>query len=516
MAKIMTAQEAVRELIHDGDMIAFNGFVGAQHAEEVTKTIQEEFLSTGHPRDLRVMYAAGMGDSGEKGLNHLAEEGLLDTVIGGHWSLQPRMQQMALENKFAAYNLPQGVISELFRECAAKRPGLLTKVGLKTFVDPRNEGGKLNEKAKEKGDIVKVLELDKEEYLYYPAQKINVGIIRATFADTQGNCSCEKEGVLADIMPVAMAARTNGGYVIVQVESIVEYGQLDVRMIQIPGIYVDAIVVAQPENHMQTNSTQFNRAYSGAKRVPVSAVRPMPMGNRKIIARRCAMELQPGVVINLGIGMPEGVGSIVAEENIPGMVLTTEAGTIGGIPMSGGDFGVTLNPDAIIHQSFQFDFYDGGGLDMAILGLAECDQDGNVNVSKFGPKIAGCGGFINISQPTHKVIFCGTFTAGGLKETVEAGRLVIRQEGAVGKFKQAVEQITFSGEYAKEAGQEILYITERAVFRLTKEGIELTEVAPGIDIEKDILAHMEFRPVMHDVKLMDERIFREEKMGLVV
>lgn len=497
MAKIMTATQAVRTFIKDGDTVAFNGFVGAVHPEEITKAIQEEFLKENSPKDLTVLYAAGQGDSNDRQLNHLAEEGLCSCVIGGHWSLAPKLQKLALENKFAAYNIPQGVISQLFREIAAKRPGLITHVGLKTFVDPRLEGGKLNEKAKERGDIVELINISGKEKLFYPTIPVDVTIVRATYADTKGNCTLQKEGVLADILPCIQAAKTNGGHVIVQVEKVVEYGSLDTRLVQIPGIYVDAIVVSSPENHMQTNGSQFKAEFTGSMRIPLNAIPPMPMNDRKIIARRCAMELKPDSIVNLGIGMPEGVAAIAAEENIGGMCLTTESGTIGGTPASGGDFGVTINPDCVLHQSFQFDFYDGGGLDIAFLGLAQCDESGNINVSKFGTKIAGCGGFINITQNTPIVIFCGTFTARGKK-----------------KFVKNVEQVTFSAEYARESGQQVMYITERAVFKLTDEGVELTEIAPGYDLQKDILDQMDFTPIIHDVKTMDPRIFKDETMGL--
>mgnify|MGYP004534031253 FL=1 len=497
MAKIMTATQAVHTFIKDGDTVAFNGFVGAVHPEEITKAIQEEFLKENSPKDLTVLYAAGQGDSNDRQLNHLAEEGLCSCVIGGHWSLAPKLQKLALENKFAAYNIPQGVISQLFREIAAKRPGLITHVGLKTFVDPRLEGGKLNEKAKERGDIVELINISGKEKLFYPTIPVDVTIVRATYADTKGNCTLQKEGVLADILPCIQAAKTNGGHVIVQVEKVVEYGSLDTRLVQIPGIYVDAIVVSSPENHMQTNGSQFKAEFTGSMRIPLNAIPPIPMNDRKIIARRCAMELKPDSIVNLGIGMPEGVAAIAAEENIGGMCLTTESGTIGGTPASGGDFGVTINPDCVLHQSFQFDFYDGGGLDIAFLGLAQCDESGNINVSKFGTKIAGCGGFINITQNTPIVIFCGTFTARGKK-----------------KFVKNVEQVTFSAEYARESGQQVMYITERAVFKLTDEGVELTEIAPGYDLQKDILDQMDFTPIIHDVKTMDPRIFKDEPMGL--
>ena len=419
-----------------------------------------------------------------------------------------------MENKLSAYNLPQGVISHLFRDIAAGKMGVLTHVGLKTFADPRLEGGKINDISKKDIDLVKVVNIEGEERLLYKAFPINVGIIRATYADTQGNCTMEHEGALAETLAIAQAAKNSGGKVIVQVKQIVEYGSLDARLVKIPGIYVDAIVVASEENHRQTFGTYYNPAYSGETRVPVDSLAPLPLSERKIIARRAAMELIPDAVVNLGIGMPEGVASIAAEEGLSGMVLTTESGTIGGIPAGGGDFGVTTNPDCVLEQPTQFDFYDGGGLDVAFLGLAQMDVHGNINVSKFGPKIAGCGGFINITQNARKVIYCGTFTAGGLKISVTDGKLNIDQEGKSKKLISELEQVTFSGAYAQEKGQPVLYITERAVFKLTPEGVELIEIAPGIDLQKDVLDQMEFKPIVKDVKTMDQRIFRDDLMGL--
>ena len=515
MAKILTARQAVDTYFYDGATVTFGGFAnGLMHPEEIMVALEEAARSSGHPRGLRVVYASGQGDSGERGLNHLAVDGMCTTVIGGHWGLAPKLGGLAAENKLAAYNLPQGVISGLFREIAAKRPGVITHVGLDTFVDPRLEGGKMNRAAHEAGDMVKLIELEGEEKLFYPAFPIDIAVIRATYADERGNCTFEREGVYAEALAQAQAAHNSGGRVIVQVEKVVSYGCLDARLIRLPGIYVDALVVARPENHMQTFGTQYDPAFSVEIRTPLNALSPLPMGTRKIIARRAAMELTPCAVTNLGIGMPEGVASVAAEEGLESMVLTTEVGAVGGVPAGGMDFGAATNVDCILEQPVQFDFYDGGGLDTAFLGLAQMDGDGNVNVSKFGPKIAGCGGFINITQNAKKVVYCGTFTAGGLEVSAADGTLKLLREGKVKKLVRQVEQVTFAGRYAIKHNQPVLYITERAVFALTPEGVALKEVAPGVDIQRDILDQMEFTPVITDVTTMDSRIFREERMGL--
>ncbi|WP_238918692.1 acyl CoA:acetate/3-ketoacid CoA transferase [Clostridium sp. YIM B02555] len=513
MSKIMSVEQAI-SLIKNGDTVAVGGFIGIGHPEEITKKIKEIYLEEGRPNKLTLVYAAGQGDGKEKGLNHFGQEGLLSKVIGGHWGLAPKIQKLAIENKIKAYNLPQGVISSLYRDIAAGKPGTITHVGLKTFVDPRVEGGKLNSCTTE--DVVKMIEIDGKEYLYYKAFPINVAIVRATYADEEGNASLQKEAATLDGLAMAQAAKNSGGKVILQVEKIVSKGTLDPKLVKIPGILVDAVVVASAENQMQTFGESFNPAFCGEIKMPANTIKCLPMDERKIIARRCAMELMPNAITNLGIGMPEGISMVANEEHIgDSMRLTIESGPIGGIPAGGLSFGAAINPDSIIDQSSQFDFYDGGGLDIAFLGLAQCDEKGNINVSKFGPKIAGCGGFINITQNAKKVIFCGTFTVGGLKTNIFEGKLIIENEGKSKKFIKDVEQITFSGDYAKDVKQIVLYITERAVFRLTSAGVELEEIAPGVDLQKDILDQMDFKPIISEkLKIMDKRIFEDKLMNL--
>ncbi|WP_339310746.1 acyl CoA:acetate/3-ketoacid CoA transferase [Paenibacillus sp. FSL M7-0896] len=508
MSKVISAAKAA-ELIKDGDTVAASGFGLSCWAEEMGIAIEERFVQTGHPKNLTVMHASAVGNRRDKGMSHLGHEGLIKRWIGGIAIASPGLAKLIEEDKCEAYNLPQGVITQLYREIAAKRPGVITKVGMETFVDPRVEGGKMSPSTKE--DIVKVIELEGEEWLFYKTFPIQIALIRGTVADENGNLTLEKEGLHMEVLPIAQAVRNSGGIVIAQVETVAKNGTLNPKDVKVPGILVDYLVVSTPENHYQTENTQYNPAFSGHVKVPVESIEILPLDERKIISRRTAVELQPNTILNLGVGIPVNVANIAAEEGVDDqLILTTEAGSIGGVPAGLKDFGHAYNSEAIVDHDAQFDFYDGGGIDLSVLGLAQTDESGNVNVSKFGTRVAGCGGFINISQAAKKLVFAGTFTAGGLQIKVENGKLHIIQEGKAKKFISKVQQITFSGSYAAKVKQPVVYVTERAVFELLNGKMTLTEIAPGIDLQTEILDQMDFKPVISpDLKEMDAAMFQE-------
>jgi propionate CoA-transferase len=508
--KICSAGEAVA-LIENGKTLATGGFVGSGVPEALTSALERRFLQTGLPKDLTLVYAAGQGDGRDRGANHLAHEGLVKRVVGGHWNLAPRLGKMAVEGLIEAYNFPQGVISQLFRDIAAGRPGCITHIGLNTFIDPAVQGGRLNRRTPP--GLVDRVELGGRTWLWYKAFPVHVGFIRATAADSFGNLVMDREAVFAEVLPIAQAAHNSGGVVIAQVSRMLDH-PAHPHSVRVPGILVDRIVIAEPGSHDQTFAEHYNPGYCSA--FPEgeelgSRLNPLPWDARRIIAERACDEIPPDAVVNLGIGMPEGIARIAAERGVlDNFTLTVESGPIGGIPAGGLSFGASLYPQAVIDQPAQFDFYDGGGLDYAALGMAQVDEQGNVNVSQYGMKLAGVGGFVNISQSARKLIFCGTFTAGDLKIEAINRNLRIVSEGRIKKFVKMVEQRSFAAEQALRKGQEVLYVTERAVFRLTQKGLELIEVAPGIEVVSQVISLMEFKPIMESVHHMPENLFRKQ------
>jgi propionate CoA-transferase len=504
----------VGPLIPDNATLFLGGLAVTSLPEELLLALEQHFLATGHPRQLSTWACGAIGNSGDAGMKHFAHAGMTKRVVAGHFGQTgAEMMKMVFNGDVEAYNFPQGSLSHLTRQIACRAPGVLTKVGLGTFVDPRLEGGKMNSRSTE--DLVRLVEFEGEEWLYYKAPKIDIALIRGTLADEHGNITLDKEGVILEQLSIAQAARASGGIVFCQVERIVKAGTLHPKAVKIPGVVIDYVVVSQPQHHKQTIATQFDPALCGDIRVPTDSLAPMALDERKVIARRAAMELKPGAITNLGIGIPAGIPSVAAEEGMAdALTLSIESGVTGGIPAQLGDFGLAYNAEAIIEQSFQFDFYDGGGLDASFLGLAQVDATGNVNVSKFNGRPVGCGGFVNITRSTKRLVFCGSFTAGGLALRVGNGELSIDTEGRSRKFVQQVEQITFNGRDAALRGQEVVFVTERAVFHLRADGLELTEIAPGVDLERDVLAHMDFRPIMRDVKRMEAGLFSERWGGL--
>lgn len=489
---IDSADQAVAA-IPDGATVAVGGFVGAGHPEMLTAALERRFIATGAPTGLTLYYCAGQGDRAERGLNHLAHRGLVRRVIGGHWNLAPKLGALALANEIEAYNFPQGVLCTLLREIAARRAGVFTRVGLDTFVDPRHGGGRLN--ARTQDDLVECVEIDGETWLRYRPLPIHVALIRATTADRRGNLTMEREGLVGDVLPIGQAARNHGGIVIAQVEQVVDRIS-DPKAVRVPGLLVDHVVASGGRDHAQTFGEDFNAAYVTAGE-DLSAVPELGFSERQIIGTRALREVRRGDVVNLGIGLPETVAQVAAATGrLREFTLTVESGPIGGVPASGLSFGCSHHPEAIIDQPAQFDFYDGGGLDLAVLGAVEIDAEGSVNVASFAGRFAGVGGFMNIAQNARRLVFCCTFCAGGLEVARDDEGLRIITEGRHAKFVRSLQHVCFHGPSARQRGQQVLYVTERAVLELTATGLRVIEVAPGIDLRRDILARMDFVPAI--------------------
>lgn len=509
--RVVTAED-VAKLVRSGDTIVIGGS-GAGHAvpDALIAAVGSRFRAEGQPRALTSVHPVGLGDRAQRGLGHLAQDGLLKRVVCGTLVDSPEIARMAASDRIEAYTLPQGALSQLMRDMAAGRPGLVTHVGLHTMVDPRHGGGRQSPSAKE--DLVELVTIADQEWLLYKPFHIDIAFLRGTTADEDGNVTMEQEAIYGEMLSMAQATRRAGGIVVVQVKRLANSGTLPGKQVKIPGMLVDLVVVEPTQT--QTFFTDYSPAYAGELRVPLSHITPLPFDARKVIARRAAMELIPGAVCNLGSGISTGIASVAAEEGIiDAVTLTNEQGLIGGAPATGNEPGASRNFHAMIDQPYQFDFYDGGGIDLAFLSFAEVDPAGNVNVSRFGDRIIGIGGFVNISQNARRMIFSGTFTAGGLKISWPEGQTRIELEGRERKFVEDVQQLSYSGRYAVERGQEVLFITERAVFERRPEGLTLTELAPGINLETDVLSHMDFRPLIADMIVpMDARLFRPERMG---
>jgi propionate CoA-transferase len=494
----MSAEEAAR-LIENNSTIATIGMTLVSASESILKAIEHEFLTTGRPNNLTLVHSCGQSDR-DRGIQHFSHEGMLKTIIGGHWGLQPKMMDLIANNKILAYCIPQGQFAQLYRSMAGGEPGKITKVGLGTFIDPRLGGGKMNEITKNAPDIIDVVTIDGEEYLRYKPIPLDYCIIRGTYIDELGNLTTDEEAMKLEVLPAVLACKKFGGKVIAQAKYKVQAGTLHCKRVEVPGVFIDAAVICPnpEEDHRQTHSFAFNPAYCGDIKVPVGKDETLPLTVRKAIGRRGMMELSPDDILNVGTGIPNDVvGPIIAEEGIgDDVTITVESGIYGGIPMGGIDFGIAKNNFALIRHDDQFDYYNGVGADVTFMGAGEVDAAGNVNATKLGPLPTGAGGFVDITANAKHVVFCATFTGKGLKCSFHDKKIHIDHEGSLIKFVKQLQQISYNADLAFKHGHKMHYVTERAVFELTKNGLMLTEIADGIDLQRQILDLMDFKPLI--------------------
>jgi propionate CoA-transferase len=511
--KFVSAEEAA-QMIRDDSTIATIGMTLVSASETILKAIEKRFLETGSPNGLTLVHSCGQSDR-DRGIQHFAHEKMLHRIIGGHWGLQPKMMKLISENKILAYNFPQGQFAQLYRSMAGGEPGKITKVGLGTYIDPRIEGGKMNEITKNAPDLVEIVHIDGEEYMCYKPIPLDYCIIRGTYVDELGNLTTDEEAMNLEVFPAVLATKKFGGKVIAQAKYKVKANTIPAKRVTVPGVFIDAVVMCPnpEEDHRQTHSFAFDPAYCGDIKVPVESAEALPLNIRKFIGRRAMMELSENDILNVGTGIPNDVvGPIIAEEGLDeDVTITVESGIYGGIPMGGIDFGIAKNNFALVRHDDQFDYYNGAGVDITFMGAGQLDQNGNVNATRLGPNPTGAGGFIDITANARHVVFCSTFTGKGLKVSFKDNKLHIDQEGSLIKLVNKVQQISYNGEIARAKHQKMHYVTERAVFELTPEdGIVLTEIAPGIDLETQVLNLMEFKPkISSNLKLMPECLFTE-------
>lgn len=516
--EFITASEAV-DRIENGSTLCTIGMTLVSACETILHELENRFLETGAPNQLTYVHTCGQSDRSAGAVYRMAHEGLTKRIIGGHWGLCPKMMELISENRIEAYNLPQGQMANMFHSMALREPGKISKIGIGTFIDPRIEGGKMNERTKSLEDIVDVVYIDGEEYLRYKEIPIDTLLIRGTYADENGNISTQEEAMVLEVLPAVMATKRFGGQVICQVKQVVKAGSISPKEVVVPGVLVDAVVVCDDpiNNHRQTSSWYYDPSYCGQALAPESKADPIPLTVRKVIGRRAMMELEPDVIINVGTGIPNDViGAIIEEEEIDDdITITVESGIYGGVPAGGIDFGISKNAQALIPHDRQFEYYNGAGIDYTFMGAGEMDGSGNVNATKMGDKSPGAGGFIDITARAKNVIFCSTFTGKGLKVEFDENGLHIVEEGKIRKMVKSVQQISYNGQIAAKTGQNMVFVTERAVFRMTPNGPMLVEIAKGIDLQKDILQQMDFKPLIaENLKYTDTRIYLEKWSGL--